>query len=245
MKILDNIFIGVAWPYANGPLHIGQVAGCYFPPDIFARYHRMKGNRVLMVSGSDMHGTPVTVKAEEEGVPPGEIAQRYHLMNTKALDDLGITFDYFLSTENEVHKEKVRDFFLALHRNGHIYEKEMTMPYCSSCDKYLPDRYVEGTCPHCAYEGARGDQCDECGKLLEPEQLKDPKCKRCAATPKPVIRNHLFFRLSSFEDKLKDYVKDKDYWRTHVINFTRTWLKNGLLDRPISRDIDWGIDIPP
>ncbi len=244
MKGLDTIFIGVAWPYANGPLHIGQVAGCYYPPDIFARYHRMKGNRVLMVSGSDMHGTPVTVKAEEEGVTPKEIAERYHAMNTQSLKDLGVRFDVFESTEHEVHIEVVKNLFLRLHENGYIYEKEMTLPYCSQCDKYLPDRYVEGVCPHCEYENARGDQCEECGKLLEPEQLIKPRCKRCGEEPKPVTRTHLFFKLSAFEETLKEYVKDKDYWRAHVVNFTRNWLEQGLKDRPISRDIDWGIDIP-
>lgn len=242
---MTKIFIGVAWPYANGPLHIGQVAGCYFPPDIFARYHRMKGNEVLMVSGSDMHGTPVTVRAEKEKVSPAEIASRYHEMNHMALKKLGVTFDVFLSTEHPIHKEKVREIFLTLHGNGHIYPKDMTLPYCASCDKYLPDRYVEGICPHCGYEGARGDQCDECGKLLEPEQLKEPRCSRCGQAPRPEVRTHLFFGLSAFEERLKrEYASGKEFWRPHVLNFTRNWLEQGLKDRPISRDIDWGIEIP-
>ncbi|MFQ6059766.1 MAG: methionine--tRNA ligase [Thermoplasmata archaeon] len=241
---MAKIFIGVAWPYANGVIHVGGVAGCYLPPDIFARYQRMKGNEVLMVSGSDMHGTPTTIKAEEEGLAPEEIAKRYHEINWNYLQRLGSSYDLFLSTEHPTHKEVVRDFFLKLYQKGYIYEKEMTLPFCKNCKRFLPDRYVEGTCPYCGYESARGDNCDECGKLLDPEQLLNLRCKTCGGEPIMERRVHLFFKLSAFEKPLKEYLKDKHYWRGPVLKFTKAWLESGLEDRPVSRDIDWGIDIP-
>ncbi|MFQ6106176.1 MAG: methionine--tRNA ligase [Thermoplasmata archaeon] len=241
---MAKIFIGVAWPYANGVIHVGGLAGCYLPPDIFARYHRMKGNEVLMVSGSDMHGTPTAVYAEKEGVEPEVIANRYHEINTRSLERFGMSFDLFLSTEHPTHFEIVRDFMLDFWQKGHIYEKEMTLPFCENCNRFLPDRYVEGTCPHCGHLGARGDQCDECGKILDPEDLVDPYCTICSERPEMKTRTHLFFRLTAFEERLKEYIKDKTHWRPSVLNFTRNWLESGLMDRPVSRDISWGIPIP-
>ncbi|MCK4457547.1 MAG: methionine--tRNA ligase [Thermoplasmata archaeon] len=241
---MARIFIGVAWPYANGVIHVGGMAGCYLPPDIFARYHRMKGNDVLMVSGSDMHGTPTTVRAEEEGVEPKVIADRFHEINMRSLERFGLSFDLFLNTEHPTHLEVVKDFMLDLWEKGHIYESDMTLPFCENCSRYLPDRYVEGTCPHCGHVGARGDQCDECGKILDPEDLVDRYCVFCKGAPEMKTRGHLFFRLTAFEDQLKEYIKDKNHWRPNVLNFTRNWLENGLVDRPVSRDIKWGIPIP-
>jgi methionyl-tRNA synthetase len=241
---MAKIFIGVAWPYSNGIIHIGGVAGCYLPPDIFARFQKMKGNEVLMVSGSDMHGTPTTIKADEEGVTPSEISKKYHELNWKYLQKLGSSYSLFLSTEDPTHKEVARDIFKKLYEKGHIYEKEMILPFCEECGKYLPDRYVEGTCPHCGDDAARGDNCDECGKLLDPEELIDPRCLNCGETPVMKERTHLFFRLSAFERPLWEYLKDKEFWRTPVIKATEAWLEGGLRDRPVSRDIDWGIDIP-
>ncbi|MFQ6128353.1 MAG: methionine--tRNA ligase [Thermoplasmata archaeon] len=241
---VEKIFIGVAWPYANGVIHVGGLAGCYLPPDIFARYHRMKGNDVLMVSGSDMHGTPTTVRAEAEGVEPEVIAHRYHKINMRSLERFGLSFDLYLSTEHPTHFEIVKDFMTNLWEQGDIYEKEMSLPYCRNCKRFLPDRYVEGTCSHCGHIGARGDQCDECGKILDPDDLIDPYCTICRERPEIRTRNHLFFRLTAFEEALKDYVKDKTYWRPNVLNFTRNWLESGLQDRPVSRDITWGIPIP-
>ena len=241
---MARIFIGVAWPYANGVIHVGGMAGCYLPPDIFARYHRMKGSDVLMVSGSDMHGTPTTVRAEEEGVEPEVIANRFHEINTRSLERFGLSFDLFLNTEHPTHFKVVKDFMLDLWEKGHIYESEMTLPFCENCNRYLPDRYVEGTCPHCGHVGARGDQCDECGKILDPEDLVDRYCAICNDSPEMRARSHLFFRLTAFEDQLKEYIRDKTHWRPNVLNFTRNWLENGLVDRPVSRDIKWGIPIP-
>lgn len=241
---MSKIFIGVAWPYANGPIHIGGVAGCYLPPDIFARYHRMRGDDVLMVSGSDMHGTPVTVKAEKEGVSPEELAERFHKLNAKALEDLGVSFDLFLSTEDATHKKVAQQMFLRLHESGYIYEKEMLLPFCKTCNRTLPDRYVEGECPHCHYENARGDQCDECGKLLDPDTLIRPKCTICSSEPEFVKKKHFFFKLSALEPQLKKWLATKKDWRAHVINFSKNYIEAGLKDRPVSRDITWGIEIP-
>ena len=167
----ENMVVAVAWPYANGAIHMGHMAGCYLPPDIFTRFQRMRGNRVLMVSGSDEHGTPITVTAEQEGVEPEVIAKRYHKINTDSLLDMGIFYPHpdslFTETSTENHKEVVQDLFLRLKEKDYIYLKEMTSPYCTQCQRFLPDRYVEGTCPHCEAEGARGDQCDACGKTLD------------------------------------------------------------------------------
>jgi methionyl-tRNA synthetase len=241
---MEKIFIGVAWPYANGSIHLGHVAGSLLPPDIFARYHRMKGNSVLMVSGSDEHGTPITVTAEKKGVAPKEIAQKFHKINSKAISDLGISFDLYFETSHENHKKVVQDFFLSLLEKEHIYKKTMLSPFCENCQKFLPDRYVEGECPHCGYENARGDQCDDCGKTLDPEELVNPKCKFCTASPKMKETEHFFFKLSGFQEALKKYVSDKDYWRHNTKNFTKNWLESGLRDRAITRDISWGVEIP-
>jgi methionyl-tRNA synthetase len=241
---MEKIFIGVAWPYANGAIHLGHVAGSLLPPDIFARYHRMKGNSVLMVSGSDQHGTPITVHAEKKKVDPQEIASKFHKINSKGRSDLGISFDLFFETTHDNHKKVVQDFFLKLLEKEHIYKKTMMSPFCEGCHKFLPDRYVEGECPHCGYENARGDQCDDCGKTLDPEELVNPKCKFCSSSPEMKETEHFFFRLSSFQEDLKKYVSDKDYWRHNTKNFTKNWLESGLRDRAITRDITWGVAIP-
>jgi len=241
---MSKIFIGVAWPYANGPIHVGHMAGCYLPPDIFRKFQRMRGNEVLMVSGSDMHGTPVTVRAEKEGLSPKELAEKYHRMNVKAFADFGVEFDEYHSTEDETHVENVQRMFLRLHENGYLYEKEMELPYCGECDRTLPDRYVEGECPYCHYENARGDQCDECGKLMDPDILVSPRCTTCGTAPEFVKRNHFFFKLSALEQPLKQWMADKDHWRAHVLNFSRMFLEGGLKDRPVTRDTTYGIKIP-
>ncbi len=236
--------IGVAWPYANGPIHIGQVGGCYLPPDIFRKYHILGGNKVLMVSGSDQHGTPVTVQAEKEGLSAKELAEKYHKINTKAINDLGIEFDLFTYTMHPKHKEVARDMFKTLYEKDHIYLDVMETFYCTHCDRFLPDRYVTGNCPRCGAEEIKGDQCDECGLLLDPQNLHEPRCMFCDAAPELKESEHFFLRLSHFQDKLEKYLEDKDFWKSHVLNFTKGWLKEGLNDRPISRDMKWGISVP-
>ena len=241
---MTKIFIGVAWPYANGPIHVGHMAGCNLPPDIFRKFHIMRGNDVLMVSGSDMHGTPVTVGAEKEGITPEEFARKYHEMNKKAFEDFGVVFDEFHSTEDPVHIKTVQQMFKQIYDNGYLEIREMELPFCSKCDRTLPDRYVEGECPFCHYENARGDQCEECGKLMDPDILVSPRCTTCGTQPEFVKRNHFFFKLSALEEPLKKWMADKDYWRTHVLNFSRMFLENGLKDRPVTRDTTYGIKIP-
>jgi len=240
---MERIFVGVAWPYANGSLHLGTVVGCLLPGDIFARYHRMKGNEVLMVSGSDEHGTPITITAEKEGVNPQEIVDRYHKEHKKNLEELGIKFENFTRTSNPFHKNVVRNFFLKLYENGYIYPKKVHAFYCNQCNRFLPDRYVEGICPYC-HGRARGDQCEECGRTLEINEILEPKCKICGSTPILKETEHLFFKLSAFEDKLLEWLKDKDYWRDNVLNFTINFIKSGLQDRAITRDLEWGVEVP-
>ena len=190
----QRIFIGVAWPYANGPLHMGHIAGCYLAADIFARYHRMRGNRVLMVSGSDAHGTPITIRADQEGIPPDAVLQRYHAQFLDTWQRLGISFDLFTTTHTDNHRRVVQDVFTTLKDKGYIYPDTMLLAYCAGCARYLPDRYVEGACPHCQNPGARGDQCDACGRTLDPIELLNPYCSICRAAPDFRHSEHYFLR---------------------------------------------------
>jgi methionyl-tRNA synthetase len=240
----EKIYIGVAWPYANGSLHLGHIAGCYLPADIFARYCRMQGKDVLMVSGSDEHGTPITISAENENTKPQAIVDRFNKEHTENMKQMGISFDLFTRTTTKNHNDVTQDIFLTLYKNGKIYKKDVEAFYCNNCNRFLPDRYIEGTCPHCESDNARGDQCDECGKLLDPSELKNVKCKLCGGIPEIKTSEHLFFALSKFEDKLLDWMKDKKHWKSSVLNFTNNWIKNGLNDRAITRDINWGVKIP-
>ncbi|PKB74310.1 MAG: methionine--tRNA ligase [SAR202 cluster bacterium Io17-Chloro-G8] len=240
----ERVFVAVAWPYANGPLHLGHIAGCYLSADIFARYHRFKGNEVLMVSGSDTHGTPITIRADEEGITPQEVVERYHAMFLEAWQKLGITFDLFTHTNTDNHEEVVHRVFKSLLEKGYIYTGNMLLAYCAQCDRYLPDRYVEGTCPHCGNLRARGDQCDACGRTLDPQELVDPRCSICGATPEFRESEHFFLKLSAFEKPLLEWVEKQDHWRNNVKNFTRQFLRDGLKDRAISRDLSWGVPLP-
>ena len=241
----EKIFIGVAWPYANGSLHLGQIAGAYLPPDIFARYHRLKGNRVLMVSGSDQHGTPITVRAQEEGTTPAAVAARFHQEFVESWRQLGISYDLYTTTGTENHANVVQDIFLRLHEQGDIYLDRMRLPFCTIEQRFLLDRYVEGTCPICGYDGARGDQCDNCGNPLDPEELIDARCKFDGSTPEVRESEHFFLRLSAYNDRLKSWLSEgKKHWRRNVLNFSLGALQQGLRDRAITRDIEWGIKIP-
>jgi methionyl-tRNA synthetase len=242
--VAETIFIGVAWPYANGPLHLGHIAGAYLPADIFARYHRLKGNKVLMVSGSDQHGTPITLRAEQENKSPQEIVSRYHKEFLECWQKLGISWDLFTNTGTENHVRTTHDIFLKLVDESYIYKNSVPQAYCPQCQRFLPDRYVEGTCPYCQFPQARGDQCDECGRTINPSDLLDLRCRICGAEPCFEVSEHFFLRLSAFEDRLKSWLKDKTYWRQNVLNFTLGFLEGGLKDRAITRDIDWGVSVP-
>jgi len=240
----ENILVAVAWPYANGSLHLGHIAGAYLPADIFARYHRLKGNHVLMVSGSDQHGTPITLRAEQEGISPAEVAARYHKEFLESWQKLGISFDLFTTTGTANHAAVVHDIFQRLQEKGLIYRETMPQAYCPNCKRFLPDRYIEGTCPRCNYNAARGDQCDQCGHTLNPSDLIDLRCRICSTTPRFENSEHFFFKLSAFEGKLRAWVGGKTYWRQNVQNFTMGFLEGGLKDRAITRDIEWGVSVP-
>jgi len=240
----ETIFIGVAWPYANGPLHQGQMVGSFLPADVFARYHRLAGNRVLMVSGSDQHGTPITVRAEREGRTPEEIVAEFHKSFQESLDWLGISMDLFTTTGTETHRDTVQQMFLKLHGQGDIYPDSMMMLFCPNDQRFLPDRYVEGTCPNCAYESARGDECENCGRSFDATELLDPGCKLCGTKPEPRETRHFFLRLSAYNDRLRKWVEKQSHWRKHVVGFTLGMLNEGLRDRAITRDLEWGIPIP-
>jgi methionyl-tRNA synthetase len=242
--VAETIFIGVAWPYANGPLHLGHIAGAYLPADIFARYHRLKGNKVLMVSGSDQHGTPITLRAEQEKKSPQEIVNKYHKEFLDCWQKLGISWDLFTTTGTANHAQTAHDIFLKLLEEGYIYKDAVPQAYCPECQRFLPDRYVEGTCPYCHFPQARGDQCDECGRTMNPSDLLDLRCRLCSAIPRFEVSEHFFLRLSAFEDRLKSWVKEQTHWRQNALNFTLSFLEGGLKDRAITRDIDWGVTVP-
>jgi len=242
-----KILVCVAWPYAAGDRHLGHIAGAYLPPDIFARYHRLMGHDVLMVSGSDTHGTPITVKAEEEGVTPREIVDRYHSNFLENFRDMGLTFDLFTETDTENHWSTTHDMFLTLLANGYIYRDCMRQPYCLHCQRWLPDRYVEGTCPHCGYENARGDQCDNCGRVLDSVELGAPRCRICGQAHLEIRETeHFFLDLGKLNGPLLAWISEgKEHWRANVINFARQQIESGKLrGRSITRDLPWGVTIP-
>jgi methionyl-tRNA synthetase len=240
----EHILVAVAWPYANGSLHLGHVAGAYLPADIFARYHRTKGNKVLMVSGSDQHGAPITLRAEQEKRTPQEIASKYHREFIDSWQKLGISFDLFTNTGTPNHTKVVHEIFLKLLDKGYLYKDSTPQAYCPQCKRFLPDRYVEGTCPNCKSPNARGDQCDECGRTLNPNELINMRCRICSGTPRFENSEHFFLRLSAFEDDLKSWVKKQTHWRQNVLNFTTGILNGGLKDRAITRDLEWGVTVP-
>lgn len=238
-----NIFIGGAWPYANGSLHLGHVAAL-LPGDVMARYFRAKGENVLYVSGSDCHGTPISIRAKNENVSPQEIAEQYHKEFKYCFEELGFSYDYYSRTDDAYHKEEVQRIIKLLYENEFIYEKEVEQLYCADCNQFLPDRFVEGICPVCK-NIARGDQCDVCSTILDPLDLHHRKCKICGSEPEIKNGNQLFFKLSKFQEMLQNHLEDsKKKWRVNALNNTERYLKEGLQDRAISRDLNWGIEIP-
>jgi len=239
-----NILVAVAWPYASGSRHLGHIGGAYLPADIFARYHRVVGNNVLMVSGSDVHGTPITVRADAEGVEPIDIVNKYHNEFLGYWDKLGISWDNYTTTMTDTHIEVVHDIFNKLLEKGFIDKQKSLQAYDPGENKFLPDRYVEGTCPYCSYSEARGDQCDSCSKTLDPEELINPISKISGNKAEFKETEHFFLKLSLLEDQLASWLDEKEGWRPHVINWAKSFVKDGLQDRAITRDLDWGIEIP-
>ncbi len=238
-----TVLVNVAWPYANGPRHIGHVAGFGVPSDIFARYHRLAGNKVLMVSGTDEHGTPITVQADSEGVEPMELVDRYNRVIVEDLYKLGLSYDLFTRTTTKNHYEIVQDLFRTLFVKGYIFKKPMMGAFSAKTGNTLPDRYIEGTCPHCKFEEARGDQCDNCGKQLDPLELIDPRSKIDGEPPVFRESEHFFLDLTAFVDPLRRWFEDQSHWRANVRAFSLNLLED-LHPRPITRDMQWGIPIP-
>ncbi|MBI4306010.1 MAG: methionine--tRNA ligase [Chloroflexi bacterium] len=240
----EYILVAVAWPYVNGEPHLGHVAGNCLPADIFARYHRLVGNHVLMVSGSDMHGTPTALRALQEGVRPEVVAERFHRVHSENYSRLGIAFDLYTTTATENHRRVAQDIFSRLLENGHVFEDTMRMPWCERESRFLSDRFVEGTCPYCRNPGARGDQCDSCGRTLDAADLIDIRCKADGTTPAFRDTKHFFLKLSNFQKSLEEWVERQEHWRPNVRNATLSMLRERLPDRAITRDLDYGVPVP-
>jgi len=238
-----KILVAVAWPYANGPRHIGHVAGFGVPSDVFARYHRLRGDEVLMVSGTDEHGTPIMVAADAEGVSPRELADRYNAVIREDLRRLGLSYDLFTRTTTENHHAVVRDVFRTLYDHGFIVEQTTVGAVSAATGRTLPDRYIEGTCPICGFPHARGDQCDNCGNQLDPQELIDPR-SRIDGEP-PVFREttHLFLDLPAFREQLLEWIGKQEHWRPNVKRFSLELVRE-LRPRAVTRDLDWGVRIP-
>jgi len=238
-----KILVAVAWPYASGLRHIGHVAGFGVPSDTFARYHRLRGNDVLMVSGTDEHGTPVMVAADAAGESPRETADRFNRLIREDLRDLGLSYDLFTRTTTANHYRVTQDLFRTLHRKGYIVEKETLGAFSASSGHTLPDRYIEGTCPICGFESARGDQCDNCGNQLDPTDLVDPRSRIDGTVPVFKTTKHLFLDLPAFKDQLTEWIESQEHWRQNVRRFSLNFVKE-LKPRAITRDLDWGVPIP-
>jgi methionyl-tRNA synthetase len=242
----ELIHVSVAWPYANGDLHVGHLAGAYLPADIFARYHRLLGNRVLMVSGSDSHGTPISVEADKRGISARQVFEHYHERFLLTQQKVGISYNLFTHTDTENHHKVAQDMFTRLLERGHLYKEAQQLLYSEREKRFLPDRYVEGECYICHYKEARGDQCDNCGNLLDAVKLINPHSR---SNPDDILiireTEHYFLDLSHFTEELLAYVADHEaHWRPNVTAFTRNVINEGLRGRPITRDIDWGIRVP-
>ncbi|MEH6939859.1 methionine--tRNA ligase [Bacillus sp. JJ664] len=240
-----SIFIGGAWAYANGSLHLGHISSL-LPGDILARYYRIKGEKVLYVSGSDCNGTPITIRAKQEGLSPKEIADRYHHEFLECFSKLGFSYDIYTRTDTEHHHEIVQQLFLELLEKGFIYKKEIEQTYCEYDQQFLPDRYVEGICPNCGAK-ARGDQCDYCSAVLEPLELLERKCKICSNPPVTRLTEHFYFALSTLQTVLENYTQEaetRNLWRENAISLTKRYLKEGLQNRAVSRDLPIGVSVP-
>ena len=245
MSDYKRILVTAALPYANGPVHIGHLAGVYVPADIYVRYQRLRGRKVLFVCGSDEHGVPITIKAREQGCTPQDIVDRYHNIIKKSFAGFGIDFDIYSRTTSQVHRETASDFFRKLYDNGKFIEKESEQFYDEEAGTFLADRYIVGTCPKCGNEAAYGDQCEKCGSTLSPEELINP---HSAISGSPLVKRkttHWYLPLDRYEDWLREWIlEEHKEWKTNVYGQCKSWLDGGLLPRAVSRDLDWGIPVP-
>ncbi|PLX04929.1 MAG: methionine--tRNA ligase, partial [Marinilabiliales bacterium] len=245
MKDYKRYTVTAALPYANGPVHIGHLAGVYVPADIYTRYLRLRGKDVLFVCGSDEHGVPITLKAKQKGCSPQDIVDEYHSINKKAFNDFGISFDIYSRTTSEVHKETASDFFRTLYDKDVFIEKENEQYFDAEANQFLADRYITGTCPHCGNEEAYGDQCEKCGTSLSPRELINPKS--AISGNKPVLKStkHWYLPLDNYEDFLKKWIlEEHKEWKPNVYGQCKSWLDLGLQPRAVSRDLDWGVPVP-
>lgn len=242
-----RILVTAALPYANGNIHLGHLAGAYLPADLYVRYQRSMKRDVVFICGSDEHGVPITLTAEQEGTTPQVVVDRYHALNKSAFEKLGISFDNYSRTSLPIHHRTAQEFFLNFHANGILKEKKEKQLYDEKAGMFLPDRYVEGTCPVCRHTEARGDQCEKCGTFLNSTDLINPKSKITGETPTVRETSHWYFPLGEFEDDLKRYVAQadlRDGWKENVLQYCHSWFKEGLQDRAVTRDLQWGVKVP-
>lgn len=243
----EKILVTSALPYANGPIHLGHLSGAYLPADIYVRYKRLNGDDVIYICGSDEHGVPITISADKEKVSPKVIIDRYHEANKKAFERFGMSFDNYSRTSLPIHHETAKEFFLEFYKRGLLVEKRSLQFFDDKANMFLPDRYVEGTCPKCGNVEARSDECENCGSLYDPSDLKNPKSKISGATPTLKETSHYYFPLGKYQPTLEKYVdemNEKYNWKDNVLQYCRGWFKDGLKERAITRDLDWGIKVP-
>ncbi len=236
--------VTAALPYANGPIHLGHMAGAYLPSDIYVRYKRLKKEDIIFISGSDEHGVAITIAALKEKTTPKAIVDNYHEKNKKAFSKFGISFDIYSRTSSPIHHKTSQDFFLELYKKGILVEKNEKQLYCENDKMFLSDRYVEGTCPKCKSEGAKGDQCENCGSWLNPLELILPKCKLCGNNPIIKSTKHYYFPLGKYQSELEKYVHSNKNWKSNVLNYCEGWFKEKLGDRAVTRDLTWGVKVP-
>jgi len=243
----EKIIVTSALPYANGKIHLGHLSGAYLPADIYVRYKRLKGDDIIYICGSDEHGVPITITADKEKVTPKDIIDRYHFQNKQAFEKFGMSFDIYSRTSIPIHHETSKEFFKNFYNQGILKEKKTFQFFDDKAKMFLPDRYVEGTCPNCGNEQARSDECENCGALFDPSELKNPKSKISGETPVLKETSHYFFPLGNYQHRLEEYIKEKDekfHWKDNVLQYCRGWFKDGLQDRAVTRDLDWGVSVP-
>jgi methionyl-tRNA synthetase len=247
MKQFQRILVTSALPYANGPIHLGHLAGAYLPADIYVRYQRLKKRDVVYICGSDEHGVAITITADKEKIAPKDVVDRYHALNRESFERFGMSFDNYSRTSLPLHHATAQEFFLQLHRRGILTEKQESQFFDAKASMFLPDRYVEGTCPVCGNPDARGDQCERCGTYLNPTDLINPRSKITGETPVLKPTSHWYFPLGQFQARLEEYIRERDArdgWKDNVLNYCRGWFKDGLQDRAVTRDLDWGVSVP-
>ncbi len=244
MQNKKKILVTSALPYANGPIHLGHLAGAYLTPDIYVRYKRLQEDDIVFICGSDEHGVPITIAAEKEGVKPQDIVDRYHEMNKKVFEEFGISFDYYGRTSSDVHRATSQEIFTTLYNKGFFKKKTEKQLYDPKKDMFLPDRYVKGTCPNCGFEEAYGDQCEKCGTSLSPSELINPVSALSGETPEVKETEHWYMPLGDIQPKLEAWLNTREHWKPNVMGQVKSWLTDGLADRAATRDLSWGVPVP-